>query len=112
VCDSVFKRLHAKGIGTETKSIPVLSNHEEDKLWKSGIITLDTPAGLLKAVFFYNGKNFCLHGREEHRSLRISQLKRETTVVNGKTLASYVYEEFESKNNQGGAASLIIYEFR
>ena len=51
--------MHAKGIG---KSTPVLSNHEEDKLWESGVIGLDTPIGLLKAVFFYNGKNFCLCG--------------------------------------------------
>ena len=81
MCDLVFKRLHAKGIGTETKSTPVLSNHEEDKLWESGVIGLDTPIGLLKVVFFYNGKNFCLRGREEHRSLRISQFKREATIV-------------------------------
>ena len=97
MCDSVFKRLHAKGIGTETKSTPVLSNHEEGKLWESGVIGLDTLIGLLKAVFCYNGKNFSLHGQEEHHSLRISQFKRETTVVNGNTFSSYVYEEFGSK---------------
>ena len=66
------------------------------------------PTGLLKAVFFYDGKNFCLHRREEHCSLRISQLKRETTVANGKSLASYVYEEFGPKNNQGGIALLNL----
>ena len=38
VCDSVFKRLHQKGVGSETKSgTPVLTQLEEDKLWESGV---------------------------------------------------------------------------
>ena len=71
MCDSIFKRLHAKGIGTETKSTPVLSNHKEDKLWESGIINLDMLAGLLKAVFFYNSLFM--------RTRRTSQLKNFST---------------------------------
>ena len=58
VCDSVFKRLHTKGIGTETKSTAVLSVTEEDKLWETGVISLDTPAGLLNAVFSTTAKIF------------------------------------------------------
>ena len=54
VCDSVFKRLHAKGIGTETKAIAVLSVTEEDRLWESGVMGLDTPV----AVFSIMAKNF------------------------------------------------------
>ena len=34
VCDSVFKQLHQKAIGTETKETPVLSKDDEDELWK------------------------------------------------------------------------------
>ena len=60
VCDSVFKRLHANGIGAETKATAVLSVTEEDKLWECGVMSLDTPVGLLNSVFFYNGKKFCL----------------------------------------------------
>ena len=56
VCDSVFKCLHNKGIGTDTKVTPVLSLNEEDVLWKEGIISLDNPTGLLNAMFFYNDK--------------------------------------------------------
>ena len=59
VCDSVFKKLHSKGIGATTKSAAVL-NSEEKKLWDTGVLSLATPTGLLRAVFFYNGKNFCL----------------------------------------------------
>ena len=66
VCDSLFKRLHNKGIGTDTKVTLVLSLSKEDVLWKEGVMSLDHPEGLLNAVFFYNGKNFCLRGELEH----------------------------------------------
>ena len=52
ICDAVFKQLHSKGIGTETKVTPALSQSEEDKLWETGVINLDNPNGLLRAVFF------------------------------------------------------------
>ena len=52
VCDSIFKRLHHKGIGAETKETAVLSKDDEDTLWDKGVIDLDTPKGLLRAVFF------------------------------------------------------------
>ena len=47
ICDSVFKRLHQKGIGSETRSTPVLIQLVEDKLWESGVLDLNTPIGLL-----------------------------------------------------------------
>ena len=37
VCDSIFKRLHRKGIGTETKETAVLSRDDEDALWDKGV---------------------------------------------------------------------------
>ena len=51
VCDSIFKRLHRKGIGIETKETAVLSRDDEDTLWDKGVLDLDTPKGLLRAVF-------------------------------------------------------------
>lgn len=38
--------------------------------------------------------------------MKLSQLKRETKVVDGKELSCYVYTEHGSKNNQGGFTSL------
>ena len=108
VCDSVFRRLHSKGIGTETKATPVLSDNEEAKLWETGVISTANPTGLLHAVFFYNGKNFCLRGGVEHRNLKISQLRKEKSVTCGKEVNKYVYTEYVSKNNQGGFASLNL----
>jgi len=55
--DAIFKQLHRKGIGAETKATPVLSRDNETELWESGVLSMDTPKGLLRAVFFYNGKN-------------------------------------------------------
>ena len=106
VCDAVFKKLHRKGIGTQTKATPVLSQDEESILWKKVVLSLDNPVGLLNAVFFYNGKNFCLRGGAEHRNLKISQLRRETTIIGDKEVSCYIYSEFSSKTNQGGLASL------
>jgi len=60
-----LKKLHSKRIGIEMKVTPVISVNEEDKLWASGMLSMDSPIGLLKAVFFYNGKHFCLRGGQE-----------------------------------------------
>ena len=108
VCNSVFKRLHAKGIGTEMKATPALSDIEEAKFWDTGVIGTADPTALLHAVFFYNGKNFCLRGGVEHRKLKISQLKRDKSVISGKEVNEYVYTEYGSKNNQGGFSSLNL----
>ena len=54
----MFKRLHAKGVGAEIKPTPVMNPNDERKLWKSGLLNLSMPNGLLRAVFFYSGKNF------------------------------------------------------
>ena len=40
-CDSLLE-LHAKGIGADQKGRPALSSDEEDKLWKNGVIGIDS----------------------------------------------------------------------
>ena len=50
--------MHAKGVGAEIKTTPVMNPDDERKLWTSGVVNLTTPIGLLRAVFFYNGKTF------------------------------------------------------
>ena len=47
----------------------VISTDEECKLWEEGVLGVDTPESLLRAVFYYNGKSLCLRGGKEHRSL-------------------------------------------
>ena len=106
VCDSVFKQLHQKGIGTETKGTPVLSIDDEDELWKK-VFDLDSPKGLLRAVFLCNGKNFCLHSGQEQRNLKISQLKRESIVVSGKNYTLTCIKNLDQKIDRVVLAHLI-----
>ena len=51
-----------------------------------------SPKGLLRCVFFYVGKSFCLRGGEEHRCLTLSQFTRLHKPDR------YVYSEKSSKN--------------
>ena len=95
--DNIFRDLRVKGVGSQCKTTEVFINEEED-LWTSGALSTDTPLGLLRAVFFLNGKNFCLHGGEEHRNLRISQLERVRDPLT----------EHASKHCGGGFAQLHI----
>ena len=81
ICDNLYRELHSEGICTETKPIAALTEDDECRLWSTGVINLTTPQGLANAVFFYNGKNFCLRGGQEHRDLKFSQLKRKTVEV-------------------------------
>ena len=108
ICDNLYRELHSEGICTETKPIAALTEDDECRLWSSGVINLTTPQGLANAVFFYNGKNFCLRGGQEHRDLKFSQLKRKTVEVNGNVRVCYEYTEHGSKNRSGGLKQLKI----
>ena len=52
---------------------------------------LETPIGLLSAVFFYNGKKVCLQGGAEQPDLKLSQLQRDVTIVEGQEVSCYNY---------------------
>ena len=73
--DAQFHKLHSEGTGVKTKYAEILQKENEEKLWTSGAMGLTTPRALQNAAFFIAGKMFCLCGGEEHRSLKISQLK-------------------------------------
>ena len=90
--DSVYRKLRSNGVGAEKQSAEPFTKEEENKLWEQVIMGNGSPEALLRAVFFYNGKNVCLRGGEEHRNLRLSQLKR--------TQNGYVYTENASKNRE------------
>ena len=63
---------------------------------------MENPKALLRAVFFLNGKNFALRGGEEHRQLKLSQVKRFYNPDHS------VYTENSSKNRSGGLAQLRV----
>ncbi len=98
--DSVFRELRKQGVGSDKKHAKAFTKEEEKQLWSSGAIGWSDPLALLRAVFYYNGKSFCLRGGVEHRDLRLSQVRREKD--------GYRYTEHSSKNRAGGIAQLKL----
>ena len=54
------------------KRTETISKEEEQALWVKGVFGVDMPELLLRAVFFYNGNNFCLRRDKEHQALKLS----------------------------------------
>ena len=73
--DNLFKSLRKDGIGAEASHAETITPDEEDTLWETGVLNIDTPKGLLRCVFYYNGKCFCLRGGQEHRDLGLGHYK-------------------------------------
>ena len=88
-CERLSRELREAGVGTNVKHASIISAEEEEKLWESGAIGIYSPKALVRCVFFYVGKAFCLRGGEEQRALKPSQFIREyipgryTYVENG-----------------------------
>ena len=91
--ENTFRELQSHEVTSEPKKSEGFSREEEDRLWSSGALSTETPIGLLRAVFFLNGRNFGIVGGERHRQLKLSQLKR---VANP---PRYVYTASASDSN-------------
>ena len=100
--DNVMKNLRASGAGAVSKHTEGITKAEEDLLWSTKTLNDSTPEGLLRAVFYSNGKFFCLRGGQEHRELKISMLERL------KKPDRYLYRENASKNRRGGLSELRL----
>ena len=53
-CDNYFRELHADGVGSQSRPTEVLTPADEEKLWPTGVLSVETPKGLLNAVFFFS----------------------------------------------------------
>ena len=104
-CDSLFRELREEGVGASSAPTQTLTDAEIEKLWMSGVLSVNSPQGLLNAVFFYNGRNFLLRGGAEHRELKLSQVKKNTSPEGRER---YTYTEHASKNCRGGVGQLEI----
>ena len=93
--DSLFRELRTKIIGAIVQHAQPFTKEEEQLLWERRVLGTSTPKSLLNAVFYLNGKNFCLRGGEEHRRLTISQIVRQQDPN------CYIYTETGSKNRKG-----------
>ncbi len=69
--DSVYTNLRSDGNGASKHSTEIISQDEENLLWKTGSLSTNDPQSLIRAVF---GKNVMLRGGVEH--LTFSQLER------------------------------------
>ena len=47
-----FRKLCEEGVGAVVKHAAIVTEDEEDTLWKSGVIGVDDPLALQRAVFF------------------------------------------------------------
>ena len=77
------------------KHTSIVSCEEENALWAADVLGTNNLTALLHAVFFLNGKNFCLCGGSEHRYLKLSQLQCLSNPDR------YLYTENGSKNHSG-----------
>ena len=99
---SLIQKLREAGVGTEVKHASIVSKDEANVLREQGVLGIDTPKSLLRAVFYYNGKNFCLQEGKEHCCLKLSQIVRHMDPDH------YVYTENGSKNRSGGLWQLRV----
>ena len=109
VLEKRYRDLHALGIGTTKRQAEIITKDEEEKLWESGVLSSDSPAGLLRAVFYLNGLNFVLRGGDEHRRLKVSQLtfhEVQDPDNPSERIRCVEYTEHGSKNRPGGRHQL------
>ncbi|XP_015794142.1 uncharacterized protein LOC107370688 [Tetranychus urticae] len=78
IIEARMKKMRINGLGLQLKKADVVTADDEEKLWATKVINMDTSSGLFAAVFFYTGKTLALRGREEHRKLNIEQFELKT----------------------------------
>ncbi len=99
--DAEMKRLQSQGIGSKKRQAEVLTEDEEELLWKKGLLGDATPQSLLDTIVFYNGLYFALRSGKEHRQLRRTPCQIELVERPGER--PYLkYTEDVSKNHPGG----------
>ena len=74
--DALFHKLHSDGIGVQVKHTEIITKADEEKLWTSGVIGVNSPSSLQNAAFCVVGRMLSLRGGVEHRNLKVSQVKR------------------------------------
>ena len=99
-CESVSRQLRKDGVGASVKHTTIITPEEENLLMDKGAMGIYTPKPLVRAVFFYVGKAFCLRGGAEQRAVKPSQFKC------GYDPDRYTYTENGSKNHRGGFGNL------
>lgn len=104
VLDSKTKELSGRGLGIDKKRAEVISEEQEQYMWKHNIHGTDTstPQKLLDTLLFLLGLNFALRAGQEHRNLRVGKYSQISVMKERKGLKYLEYKEDVSKTNRGG----------
>ncbi len=103
--DNRMMSLSREGFITPKSKAQVITYSQEDNMWKSGILSSETPERLVYTLLYSLGVQFALQAGEEHKSLKIGkQLSLEKDVNTGEDFLQYV--EHTAKNNQGGLSAM------
>ena len=99
--DAELKRLQGEGIGSHKRRAEIITESEENILWKKGLLGDTSPQTLLDTMVFCCGLYFALRSGKEHRQLRHNPCQIEL-VEHPRERAFLRYTEDISKNHQGG----------
>ena len=105
ILDAKMKALAKTGLGSTKKQAKVISEEQEEEMWKKGVLGTNTPQKLINTLLYHFGLNFALRAGQEHRNLRVSDNPQITlkTADDGRKYIQYV--EDVSKSNSGGLNS-------
>lgn len=85
-------------MGIHRQRADPITDEDEDRLWESGVIGMNSARALSYGAFFYNCKIFGFRGGDEHRDLHTDQFR--LTEENGQKVLTFYGRN--SKNVQGG----------
>ncbi len=105
--DNHMKELSKQGVIWERSQAKPISIDEEDKMWKSGLLSDDTPEKLVNTLLYLIGVHFVLRACEEHKALKVSGFSQFKLKFDYNSDIKYLeYTEHQSKNHQGRLKSL------
>ncbi|XP_041355536.1 zinc finger MYM-type protein 2-like [Gigantopelta aegis] len=102
VLDARMKEIARKGIGISKRQAQIISEEQEDILWRKQFLGEDTPRQILDTLVYLIGLNFTLRTGDEHRFLRVGSASQSDLLVCSNGEKSLKYTEDISKTNQGG----------
>ena len=97
--DGIMKKLQSEGVGVNRRQAESILPEEEELLWEKGLLGNGSPQALLDTMVYMAGLYFSLHSGQEHRNLRLSQIR----VVDRcpESMPYLEYTENISKNHPG-----------
>ena len=94
--------LREMGKGKRKNEADIITEEEEEIMWKKGVLGDGDPASLNYTVFYTSSQQFGTRGRQEHHQIRLEHLKFVKNAVTGET--EYIeWVEGSTKTRQGGS---------